>query len=160
MSPMLNVMSLISTTSAANEPHTVVTRAPLSLTWALIHTDRSYTGALQPKSSIIQHVFRVTASFHSEIPSEESVNARIVPVWFLLKCFPLHRAEVVLGNIIKKKGWRYEAHFNRVWSGFIYFLPHSAAQPRITSLLWPIMRLCNVCAVNWNRKVPAHNTQD
>lgn len=25
---------------------------------------------------------------------------------------PLCRAEVVLGNIIKKKGWRYEAHFN------------------------------------------------
>lgn len=65
----------------------MVTQAPLSLTWELIHSDQSYTGALQPKSSIIQRVFRVTASFNSEIPSEASVNARIIPVRSLVNLF-------------------------------------------------------------------------
>ena len=42
----------------------------------------------------------------------------------------LRRAEVVLGNIIKKKGWRYEAHFNWVWC-FLISVP--ASLPNLVS---------------------------
>lgn len=59
----------------------------------------------------------------------------------------LCRAEVVLGNIIKKKGWRYEAHFNWVW-WFLISVP--ASLPNLVSS--PSLHISGT-VLNWNGKV-------
>lgn len=59
------------------------------------------------------------------------------------------RAEVVLGNIIKKKGWRYDAHLNWVWC-FLISVPASLLNLVSSPSLHILGRLY---VVNWNSKV-------
>lgn len=70
-----------------------------------------------------------------------------------------HRAEVVLGNIIKKKGWRYDMRHTLIafciflFYFFYFFLFPSQPSGLILYHLVPLHILGGLCVVNRNSKV-------
>lgn len=73
---------------------------------------------LFPMKALIVNAHSWTIFFNSEHSPDGPLQNALIIVRLIsifnhaFSPLPLCRAEVVLGNIIKKKGWRYEAHFN------------------------------------------------